>query len=307
MALTYSAETGSGASQVFDIRWESSLGYLDKTHVYVYTGSDYRTNSVPFTWVNDNQVQCTVTGEFTIRRVVPRNVAINNYVDGAILRERNLDDSYAQLLMVFEEIHDGFTTLDNENLMNVVLNMLGNRITRVGAPVLGTDAVNLDAANTILTNSRASTENIVETTLSASASANLQTFPAELLGVTAIGSVRIWINGVKQEAGAAYAVTPTAVSFSEVLDVNDRVTFATGTEVLVTTQLTTSRTRTIQLATDGQTVFTAPTYNPTLNELLVMVNGVVQIPAAYTAEDGETITLSEAVVENDSIDIIRFI
>lgn len=103
MALTHTTEVGTGVSQVYDIHWESTLGYLDRDHVYVYTGDDYTQNPVTFTWINDLQIECTVTGEFTIRRKTVRNELWNNYVDGAILTGDNLNDSFSQELMLLEE------------------------------------------------------------------------------------------------------------------------------------------------------------------------------------------------------------
>lgn len=108
MALTYSQEVGTGTSQAYDIHWESELGFLDRSHVYVYAGDDYEQNTIPFTWINDTRIECVATGDFRIRRIVPRSVAWNNYIDGAILSDKNLNDSYAQCLMIEEEITDGF-------------------------------------------------------------------------------------------------------------------------------------------------------------------------------------------------------
>lgn len=120
MALTYTVEQGTGAARVHNISWESNLGYLSKSHVYVFTGTDYKENNLPFVWVNDLQIQVTApVGEFTIRRVVPRSEAINDYEDGAILREKNLDDSFAQPLMINEEISDGFLDPTTDRVGNI--------------------------------------------------------------------------------------------------------------------------------------------------------------------------------------------
>ena len=155
MGLTFSTETGTGSSQVYDIRWESELGYLAKSDVYVYYGDDYTQQQIPFTWVNATQIQLTATAAstFRIRRVVDRSKAVNDYVDGAILRDKNLDDSYAQALMILEEITDGWlqpngevfilNDLDMQNVYNVI---------NIRDPQLDGDAVNLRHLNQELAN-----------------------------------------------------------------------------------------------------------------------------------------------------------
>lgn len=126
-----------------------NMGYLDKSDIYVYSGDDYNVQ-LTYTWVNASQIQLSVPftlGEpFVIRRIVSRNNAVNDYEDGAILKEKNLDDSFKQALMILEEVADGFPLVhgDWELLlplkMNGQLNMNGNRIANLGEPVEPTDA-----------------------------------------------------------------------------------------------------------------------------------------------------------------------
>tara|TARA_R110000851_G_scaffold4635_1_gene18866 strand:- start:22 stop:2289 length:2268 start_codon:yes stop_codon:yes gene_type:complete len=109
MAQTTRTYTGTGSPTVYDVDFD--LGYISKDHIFVYRGDDY-TAQLSYTYVNDLQIQVDVTGgeEFVVRRVVPRNVAINNFTDGAFLRGLALDTSYAQALMIIEEIQDGYVT-----------------------------------------------------------------------------------------------------------------------------------------------------------------------------------------------------
>lgn len=151
MALTYSVETGTGASQVYDLRWESTLGYLTQSDVYVYYGDDYTQQQIPFTWVNATQIQLTANAAstFRIRRVVDRSKAVNDYVDGAILRDKNLDDSYAQALMILEEITDGWLVPRGDISLDGDLNLLQHiiynvtRVTGLNDATGATDAVPL--------------------------------------------------------------------------------------------------------------------------------------------------------------------
>jgi hypothetical protein len=63
--------------------------------------------------------------------------------------------------------------------------------------------------------------------------------------------------------------------------------------------------RQTQTATENQTVFTLGfTYDLGANEVAVYVNGVRQVPAAYTETDTTTITLSSGANEGDLIEFI---
>lgn len=145
MAQTIRTNSGTGSATVYDVSFD--LGYLSRDHIYVYTGEDHTENQIAFTWVNDGQIQCTIPSgqEFYIRRVVPRDAPINDYTDGAILREKNLDASFAQALMILEEIQDGYANLGIFDLA-VPLDMNGNVIRQVGDGTEPDDAINLAQA-----------------------------------------------------------------------------------------------------------------------------------------------------------------
>ena len=127
MAQTIRTETGTGSPSVYNVDFD--LGYLSRDHIYVYQGDDY-TTQLSYTWINDGQIQVGVpAGElFLIRRVVPRNEPINDYVDGAWLIEKNLDASFAQALMITEEILDGYSTPQGDTPVNSNLDMQQNNI-----------------------------------------------------------------------------------------------------------------------------------------------------------------------------------
>ena len=116
MAQTIRTYVGTGSPSVYNVDFET--GYISKSHVYVYQGDDH-TVQLSYTYVNDTQIQVDVPlgEEFFVRRIVPRTVAVHNYEDGALLREKNLDASYAQGLMLVEEIEDGFIVVSGITLI----------------------------------------------------------------------------------------------------------------------------------------------------------------------------------------------
>lgn len=132
MARTLNSFTGIGSRSTYPVNF--GLGFISREHVYVYTGdlTGYNTQ-LSYTWSNSNTIELSAplpSGQVMyIRRVVPRDKLINDYEDGAILRESNLDASFAQALMILEEIQDGFfipngfgnVTFDGNNDYNIML------------------------------------------------------------------------------------------------------------------------------------------------------------------------------------------
>jgi len=125
------------------------LGYIDRAHVYVYTGSVY-TQQIGYTWINSTTIetdQVLPSGtELTIRRVIPKAQLINDYTNAAILEEQNLDNSFKQALMWLEEIEDGFMSSDDAWIIRNKIKFLGDldmngfRIKNLPQPVDSTDA-----------------------------------------------------------------------------------------------------------------------------------------------------------------------
>lgn len=112
MAITRLDRTGDGTTTVYDVSFE--LGYLRREFVYVYLADDEYTNQLGYTWLNSTQIVMdsapAVGVEFHIRRVIPRDQLVNEYEEGAILRDDNLDDSFVQSLMIMQEVADGYIT-----------------------------------------------------------------------------------------------------------------------------------------------------------------------------------------------------
>jgi len=112
MALTRLDHTGDGIRTVYDLTF--ALGYLQESDIYVSLDTDDFTTQLSYSFLNSTQIVLDTPVDsgvaFNIRRVVDRSQPINDYEEGAILRENNLDDSFAQSLMILQEIEDGYMT-----------------------------------------------------------------------------------------------------------------------------------------------------------------------------------------------------
>ena len=128
MALTRLDRIGDGTTTVYDVSFD--LGYLRQEYVYVYLEGDSFTNQLSYTWINSTQIELNVAPEhgvaFNIRRVVPRDQIVNDYEEGAILREDNLDDSFLQAIMILQEIQDGYIEPDGNFLVESDIDLRGN-------------------------------------------------------------------------------------------------------------------------------------------------------------------------------------
>ena len=145
MARTYFTYTGDGVRTVYPVVF--ALGYLQRSDVHVYTGDDPNTQ-LEYTWQDSATIELNTpvpTGTpLTIRRIAQRTSAINDYQDGAVLNEHNLDNSFAQGLMLDEELSDGFFVgHDEELLVQHDLNLAGNNLKGVGYATLPDEAVPL--------------------------------------------------------------------------------------------------------------------------------------------------------------------
>jgi hypothetical protein len=142
---------GDGVATIYSIDFQ--LGYINRDYVYVYLTTDDYTTQVEYTWLNASQIEITTAVadgvSFNIRRVVPRDRVVNDYTDGAILREVNLDNSFKQALMWLEEVADGFMSED-EWRVQTDLNMLGHRIIGVGTATDVKDAAPLEQIQDIV-------------------------------------------------------------------------------------------------------------------------------------------------------------
>lgn len=130
MALTIRTYTGDGVRTLYPVDFD--LGYLNnRDYVFVYQGSPNEfANQLSYVWVNDSQIELSTPvpsgQEFHIRRIIPRDDIVNNYSDGAILREKELDESYSQAIMILQEIQDGFIDVSGKFVIVSDLEVLGD-------------------------------------------------------------------------------------------------------------------------------------------------------------------------------------
>ena len=112
MALTRLDHTGDGVRTVYDLTF--ALGYLKEEDIFVSLDSNDFTDQLSYSFLNSTQIVLDAPVDagtaFNIRRVVDRTKPVNDYEEGAILRESNLDDSFVQSLMILQEIEDGYMT-----------------------------------------------------------------------------------------------------------------------------------------------------------------------------------------------------
>ncbi|QDP66036.1 MAG: putative tail fiber protein [Prokaryotic dsDNA virus sp.] len=138
MAKTRNDIVSNGSSTIYDVTFD--LGFIKKEHIYVYAeGSNY-TVQLAYNWISDTRIELVApvpAGDtFHIRRVVPRDQLTNDYEDGAILREDNLDSSFLQALMVLEELSDGYFLVDGSEFS------VENDINLDGQKLVGSDIIN---------------------------------------------------------------------------------------------------------------------------------------------------------------------
>lgn len=162
MALTRLDFTSTGSEVLHTVAFD--LGYLREEYVYVYLDSDDYKTQLSYTWVSSTQIQLTTPVAaglvYHIRRVVPRNNTINDYEDGAILKKKNLNDSFIQSIMILQEISDGYANpdgtyevdgdiaVDGDVSMTGDLDMLGGTIKNIATAIHAQDATNKQYVDT---------------------------------------------------------------------------------------------------------------------------------------------------------------
>lgn len=316
MAFTIRTRESDGTTTLYPIDFD--IGYLRREHVYVYQGEpDQYQNQLSYVWVNDSQIELDTPvpqgQEFHIRRVVPRDDIINNYTDGAVLRELNLDDSFKQAVMILQEVEDGFVSPDEFRVVTK-LDMGGNRLTNVGNAVEEQDAIPLVQAQGLLAGAPQVPTDSVATfhTDATILEDDLQTFYYSAIpGLGEFNKSTIYINGVRQDQGKAYIRYEDRIWFTEPLDGDENITLITGVDPMQAPVYTT-KTRTGAIAEAGQTDFLAPKYVAGQYELSVYVNGVYQhlLQGAYTedtngAGSNSYIYFTEGLQAGDAVEINR--
>lgn len=152
MADTITTYIGNGTQTDFSIPFD----YLKKSFIRVtvdgtlLTGGDYGDTSVDYYFLDNTTVRLKVApaseAEVTIRRYTSATERIVSFEDASILKATDLDTSQLQSFHIAEEardvINDALIKDEEENW-----DAQGHRITNVGDPVGGKDAINLDWYN----------------------------------------------------------------------------------------------------------------------------------------------------------------
>lgn len=152
MADTITTYIGNGTQTDFSIPFD----YLKKSFVRVYvnntllTGGDYGDTTVDYYFLDKTTVRLKTPPaediEVTIRRYTSATERIVSFEDASILKATDLDTSQLQSFHIAEEardvINDALIKDEEENW-----DAQGHRITNVGDPVDGKDAINLDWYN----------------------------------------------------------------------------------------------------------------------------------------------------------------
>ena len=152
MADTITTYIGNGTQTDFSIPFD----YLKKSFIRVtvdgtlLTGGDYGDTSVDYYFLDNTTVRLKVApasgAEVTIRRYTSATERIVSFEDASILKATDLDTSQLQAFHIAEEARD----IINDALVKDPdgnWDAQGNRITNVGDPVDGKDAINLDWYN----------------------------------------------------------------------------------------------------------------------------------------------------------------
>ena len=165
MALTRIDYISDGSRTVYDLTY--TLGYLREADIYVALDGNSPHNQLAYSFLNDTQIELDTplsSGvNFYIRRIVRRDQLINDYEDGAIIGEDNLNDSLSQALMIQEELRDGYLSdessggrppdgTDPDDGMNLFgrLDMHDHRIINLASPEAPTDAVNVESVDALV-------------------------------------------------------------------------------------------------------------------------------------------------------------
>lgn len=143
-AYSYAQYVGTGTTDTYLVPFD----YLNKDHVVVsINGAIYN----EFDWLSSTQIRLQATPAvgivIDIRRTTPAITRLVDFVDGAILSEADLDLSALQVLFVSQEALD-YATNGLYTTSDGGLDAAGRRIKNVADPVLPSDAVTKQWAET---------------------------------------------------------------------------------------------------------------------------------------------------------------
>lgn len=209
----YATEHYPGDGVTVDFEFNFAGGYLDRSHVEVSTRNPaYFETLIPantIVWVGPNQIRIpapVATGmALIIRRNTPKDLPLLDFVDGAILNEKNLNtitkqaifscaemvDLFADLLLAFQNISQ-----DAADALAIALQALAAALAALAAAQAALAAANAAAAN-------AATALMLATQAAADAAAALIAANAALAGIATAVEAAIAAQEAAEAAEAA--------------------------------------------------------------------------------------------------------
>jgi hypothetical protein len=140
MALSAQTYIGDGINTDFVL--DFTLGYISEAHIYVFVDEvEIPQNTLQFINAGGSVRLPTAPANgatVLVRRIVPNGTLIHDYENGALVIEKNLDESNLQAVMLQHESIDGFVSKG----AGQPLDMGGFRIIKVGDAIEDDDAVN---------------------------------------------------------------------------------------------------------------------------------------------------------------------
>ncbi|CAM0105969.1 tail fiber protein [Vibrio phage 526E57-1] len=148
--MALSAQTYQGDGTTTDFALDFTLGYISTAHIHVFVDEEeIPQNTLQFVNAGGSVRLPTVPASGTkvlVRRIVPNDTLIHDYENGALLVEKNLDESNLQAVMLQHQAQDGFAT-DEGRQGN--LNMGTYKLVNMGQGTEPTDGVTLEQAQEI--------------------------------------------------------------------------------------------------------------------------------------------------------------
>jgi outer membrane lipoprotein-sorting protein len=145
-ALSYVQYTGSGVTGPYTV----PFAYISQTHISVHVDG----TAVAYSWPTAGSIELDAPAEtgarIEIRRKTPSDVRLVDFTDGSVLSEADLDLSFLQQLYLAQEANDiADSTL--HHAWDGTFDADGMRITNLGNPIEGQDAVTKLYADTTVT------------------------------------------------------------------------------------------------------------------------------------------------------------
>ena len=233
----YATEKYPGDGVTVDFEFNFAGGYLDKTHVRVFTRDQYYVDTeIPysqlvFTGPNQIKIPTPVPSNETliIRRDTPKDMPVLDYVDGAILNEKNLNTTTdqsvfasAEMVDLFADLLDAFHGVD-QNVVDSLgyaqnaLSVANQAVTYANQAIASAQSANDKSDTAIATaNSALSTaQAAVSTANAAVATANAAAASAAAAESSAADALTQASNAATSAANAQDAASAAAASAAD--------------------------------------------------------------------------------------------